>query len=48
MIDVDYRGRKYQREITRDLFDQLIEPIVEYSKHLVAAHFPARSATGGS
>lgn len=27
---------------------ELIEPIVEYSKHLVAAHFPARSATGGS
>ncbi|HSB15403.1 MAG TPA: Fe-S protein assembly chaperone HscA [Bryobacteraceae bacterium] len=27
-IDSEYRGRKYQRELTRDLFEQLITPIV--------------------
>jgi Fe-S protein assembly chaperone HscA len=28
-IDLEYKGRKYQREITRDLFEKLIQPIVE-------------------
>ncbi len=28
-IDLDYRGRKYQREITRALFERLIQDIVE-------------------
>jgi Fe-S protein assembly chaperone HscA len=28
-IELDYRGKKYQREITRELFDKLITPIVE-------------------
>ncbi len=27
-IDSEYRGRKYQRELTRELFEQLITPIV--------------------
>jgi Fe-S protein assembly chaperone HscA len=29
VIDLEYRGRKYQREITRELFDRLITPIVD-------------------
>jgi Fe-S protein assembly chaperone HscA len=29
VIDLEYRGRRYQREITRDLFDKLIAPIVD-------------------
>ena len=29
VIDVEYRGRRYQREITVDVFDKLIEPIIE-------------------
>jgi Fe-S protein assembly chaperone HscA len=28
-IDLDYRGRRYQRVITRELFDKLILPIVD-------------------
>ncbi|MFN9428824.1 MAG: molecular chaperone DnaK [Acidobacteriota bacterium] len=28
-IDLDYKGRRYQREITRDLLERLIEPIIE-------------------
>jgi Fe-S protein assembly chaperone HscA len=28
-IELEYRGRKYQREINRELFDKLITPIVE-------------------
>jgi Fe-S protein assembly chaperone HscA len=28
-IELEYRGKKYQREITRELFDKLITPIVE-------------------
>src|SRR6202043_573962 len=28
-IDLDYRGRKYQRQIDRELFDRLITPIVD-------------------
>jgi len=28
-IEVDYQGRRYQREITRELFDQLIKDIVD-------------------
>ncbi len=28
-IDLEYRGKKYQREITRELFDKLIAPIVD-------------------
>jgi Fe-S protein assembly chaperone HscA len=28
-IEFEYRGRKYQRELTRDLFEQLIAPIVD-------------------
>jgi Fe-S protein assembly chaperone HscA len=28
-IDLEYRGRRYQREITRELFDKLITPIVD-------------------
>jgi Fe-S protein assembly chaperone HscA len=28
-ISLEYRGKKYQREIQRDLFDKLIAPIVE-------------------
>jgi Fe-S protein assembly chaperone HscA len=28
-IELEYRGKKYQREINRDLFDKLIMPIVE-------------------
>ncbi|HEX6895280.1 MAG TPA: Fe-S protein assembly chaperone HscA, partial [Bryobacteraceae bacterium] len=28
-IELEYRGKKYQREIHRDLFDKLITPIVE-------------------
>jgi len=28
-IDFDYGGRRYQRELTRELFEQLITPIVE-------------------
>jgi Fe-S protein assembly chaperone HscA len=28
-IDLEYKGKKYQREITRDLFEKLIQPIVE-------------------
>jgi Fe-S protein assembly chaperone HscA len=28
-IDLEYRGKKYQREITRELFDKLITPIVD-------------------
>ncbi|HLG97694.1 MAG TPA: Fe-S protein assembly chaperone HscA [Bryobacteraceae bacterium] len=28
-IELEYRGKKYQREINRDLFDKLITPIVE-------------------
>jgi len=28
-IDLAYRGKKYEREITRELFDKLITPIVE-------------------
>ena len=28
-IELDYRGQRYQREITRDLFDKLITPIVD-------------------
>jgi molecular chaperone DnaK len=27
-VEFEYRGRKYQRELTRDLFEQLITPIV--------------------
>src|ERR1700737_4254028 len=27
-IELEYRGKKYQRQITRELFDQLIAPIV--------------------
>ena len=27
-IDLEYHGKKYQREIQRDLFDKLITPIV--------------------
>jgi Fe-S protein assembly chaperone HscA len=29
VIELEYHGKRYQREITRDLFDKLIEPIVE-------------------
>ncbi len=29
VIDVDYRGRRYQREITRELFENLIRDIVD-------------------
>jgi Fe-S protein assembly chaperone HscA len=29
VIDLEYRGRKYQREITREVFDRLIAPIVD-------------------
>ena len=28
-IELEYRGKKYQREIKRELFDQLITPIVD-------------------
>ncbi len=28
-IEVEYRGRKYQRELNRQLFDQLIAPVVD-------------------
>jgi molecular chaperone DnaK (HSP70) len=28
-IDLEYQGRRYQREITRDLLERLIEPIIE-------------------
>ena len=28
-IELEYRGKKYQREIHRDLFDKLITPIIE-------------------
>jgi molecular chaperone DnaK len=28
-IELEYRGKKYEREITRDLFDKLITPIVD-------------------
>jgi Fe-S protein assembly chaperone HscA len=28
-IELEYRGRTYQRELTRELFDQLIGPIIE-------------------
>jgi Fe-S protein assembly chaperone HscA len=28
-IEVDYRGREYRRELTRELFDKLIQPIVD-------------------
>ncbi len=28
-VDLEYRGKKYQREITRELFDKLITPIVD-------------------
>jgi Fe-S protein assembly chaperone HscA len=28
-IDLEYRGKKYQREINRELFDKLITPIVD-------------------
>jgi Fe-S protein assembly chaperone HscA len=28
-IELEYRGKKYQREITRELFDNLITPIVD-------------------
>jgi len=29
MIELEYRGKKYEREITRELFDKLITPIVD-------------------
>jgi molecular chaperone DnaK len=29
VIDLEYRGRNYQRELTRDIFEQLIKPIVD-------------------
>ena len=29
MIDLEYGGKQYQREITRELFDKLIPPIVD-------------------
>jgi molecular chaperone DnaK len=29
MIELEYHGKKYQREITRELFDKLITPIVD-------------------
>jgi len=29
VIDLEYRGKRYQREINRDLFDRLITPVVE-------------------
>ncbi len=29
VIDLDYKGRQYQREVTRELFDKLILPIVD-------------------
>src|SRR6202167_4436601 len=29
VIDLEYQGRRYQREITRELFDRLIAPIVD-------------------
>ena len=29
VIDLEYRGHKYQRELTRDVFEQLIKPIVD-------------------
>jgi molecular chaperone DnaK (HSP70) len=29
VIDLEYRGKRYQRELTRPLFDQLIAPVVE-------------------
>jgi Fe-S protein assembly chaperone HscA len=29
VIDLEYRGKRYQREIDRDLFDRLITPIVD-------------------
>jgi molecular chaperone DnaK (HSP70) len=29
VIDLEYRGKHYQREISRDLFDRLITPIVD-------------------
>ena len=28
-IELEYHGKHYQREITRELFDQLITPIVD-------------------
>ncbi len=28
-IDLEYRGKRYQREITRELFDRLITPVVD-------------------
>jgi molecular chaperone DnaK len=28
-IDLEYRGRRYQREMTRDVFDRIIAPIVD-------------------
>jgi molecular chaperone DnaK (HSP70) len=28
-INLEYRGRRYQRELTRELFDQMIAPVVE-------------------
>ena len=28
-IDLEYHGKTYQREITRELFDKLITPIVD-------------------
>ncbi len=29
IIDLDYKGRRYQRDVTRELFDKLILPIVD-------------------
>jgi molecular chaperone DnaK len=29
VIDLEFQGRRYQREITRDLFEQLIKPIID-------------------
>ncbi len=29
LIDLEYRGKRYQREITRELFDRLITPVVD-------------------
>ncbi len=47
-IELEYRGKKYQREITRELFDKLITPIVDRTLGPVPRLHQGRGRDGGS
>ena len=47
-IDLEYNGKQYQREITRELFEQLITPIVDRTLGPCRALHHGRGRHGGA